>query len=151
MIVLRRTPFKRPVPPPSLARVKVWEGKLPTPRAPAVCGLARVLVVPLPKEKPLRSRPYRMWVASLACAHCERAGPSQCAHSDGAGKGTGIKSSDAFCFPLCADAPGYLGCHSRIGASGEFGQGGRRGLEELYATITQKVARHTGNWPKDWD
>ena len=78
---------------------------------------------PLPsrqKQKPVRDKAYRRWVASLPCAHCGLEGHSQAAHAD-QGKGMGIKASDTECFPLCADRLGVQGCHSIIGASGFTG------------------------------
>lgn len=149
--MMRRTAFRRKDPPPSLSRVRQWSGPAPTPRAPAqaVPGPLRA-IVSLPKDRPARSLAYRRWVATLACAHCRRAGPSQCAHAD-AGKGLAIKSTDAACFPLCADAPGRRGCHTRMGASGEFGQEGRRALEVRYGAETEALARATGKWPRAWE
>lgn len=122
-----------------------------SPRTPSeriVDGKAR-MVVPLPKVAPLRSEPYRRWVAFLPCCHCGRAGPSQCAHGD-QGKGAAIKACDSTCFPLCADAPGRRGCHSLIGASGEFSREQRRTLEARYARLVQRWAYRENQWPKDW-
>jgi hypothetical protein len=129
----------------------------PPPKAPLVPltrevrisdGKARASVA-LPKHPPLRSEPYRRWVASLACAHCGRAGPSQCAHGD-EGKGMAIKAGDETCFPLCADGPGRRGCHSLIGASGLFTRDQRRMLERTYAAFTRADAKESGAWPKAW-
>lgn len=122
---------------------------------PAQHRTARIATVnhdtaPVPKNPPHRSETYRRWVASLPCIHCGEEGPSQCAHSD-IGKGAGMKASDQSCFPLCADSPDALGCHSLIGASGEMGKEGRRTLEQVYSDSVQRMARATGNWPKEWD
>ena len=61
-----------------------------------------------------RSEAYRRRVASLSCVNCGMDGHSQCAHANGHafGKGMGTKADDRFTFPLCADGPGYAGCHS---------------------------------------
>lgn len=115
-------------------------------RAPVV---ARA-VVPAPKTLPKRSEPYRRWVASLRCAHCHTQGHSQCAHGD-EGKGLGIKSSDETCFPACADGPNHVGCHTLMGATGKIPRADRRRLERAYAAETQRMARESGNWPKEWD
>jgi hypothetical protein len=110
----------------------------PRPRAQAVAvaGPARA-IISLPKKPPLREEEYRRLVAALPCAHCGKAGPSQCAHGD-EGKGMAIKACDLTCFPLCADSPGRQGCHSLIGASGMFTRDQRRLLEANYAVATRK-------------
>ena len=91
-----------------------------------------------PKAAPMRSEKYRRLVASLPCAHCGKAGPSQAAHAD-EGKGLAMKASDETCYPLCADSPGRRGCHSLIGASGLFSREQRRTLEARYAEQTRKA------------
>lgn len=70
---------------------------------------------PSPKTEYVRDESYRRFVASLPCFECGVASLSQAAHSNqgGAGKGMAIKASDAFLFPLCADQPLRLGCHSK--------------------------------------
>lgn len=142
--------FRRPAPKPATQ----WTAdSLPTPREPAPSLALRIpdgkarLCVSVPKNPPLRSRAYRMWVASKQCIHCGRPGPSQCAHADES-KGGGMKSSDETCFPLCADSVGRQGCHSLIGASGKFTQAQRRRLEELYANATQLAAMLEGVYPE---
>lgn len=125
-------------PPP---RVKQWTAdELPGPRVPlqVVADTRARLTISLPKEMPYRSEAYRRLVAALPCAHCQRSGPSQCAHGD-KGKGLAIKASDLTCFPLCADSPGRRGCHSLIGASGTFSREQRRILEATYAAQTRKT------------
>lgn len=111
----------------------------PRPRAQAVAvsdGKARA-VVSVPKAAPVRDEAYRRLVATLPCAHCGKAGPSQCAHGD-EGKGMAIKACDLTCFPLCADFPGRQGCHSLIGATGMFSRDQRRTLEARYAAQTRE-------------
>lgn len=107
------------------------------------------LVVPLPKDMPKRSEPYLRWVASLECAHCQRAGPSQAAHAD-QGKGLAIKACDSTVFPLCADRPGELGCHSLMGASGKLSRAARRALEVKYGANTVARADAEGALPSAW-
>ena len=132
------------------ARVKQWEGPTPTPRAAPVriADHKARLVVPLPKDAPVRSEAYRRLVADMPCAHCGRQGPSQCAHSDSGGKGMGIKSSDLTCYPACADAPMRRGCHSIIGAAGMFTRAARTELETQYATQTRAKIVADGSWPE---
>jgi hypothetical protein len=62
----------------------------------------------------IRSPSYRRYVARHPCFGCGIAGYSQCAHSNQAkyGHGRGIKASDEFSFPLCADRDGRVGCHT---------------------------------------
>ena len=110
---------------------------------------AAKLCVPLPKRQYLRSEPFRRWVASLDCAHCGRAGPSQAAHSDASrdGKGLGIKSTDAALWPGCADAPGRVGCHTLIGSSGRFSRAQSQALAATYIARTQAKAVTDGVWP----
>lgn len=133
-----RSGFKAKQPP---RPARQWTAdELPGARVPAQPlripdGKAR-MVVPLPKDQPYRSEAYRRLVAALPCAHCQRPGPSQCAHGD-EGKGMAIKASDLTCFPLCADGPGRRGCHSLIGASGAFTREQRRTLEQTYAAQTR--------------
>ena len=91
-----------------------------------------------PKQHLTRDKAYRMRVAALPCAHCGKPGPSQCAHSDSAGKGMGIKPSDLDTYPACADSPGRRGCHSLIGSSGMFTKEQRRTLEAEYVRQTRE-------------
>ena len=109
------------------------------PRAAAVAmaGPARA-IISLPKKPPLRDEAYRRAVAAMDCAHCGKAGPSQAAHAD-QGKGAGMKSDDDTCYPACADSPGRQGCHSFIGATGNFTRDQRRTLEANYAAKTRKA------------
>ena len=109
----------------------------PRPQAVAVTGPARA-IVSLPKRPPVRDEAYMRLVAAMDCAHCGKAGPSQCAHGD-EGKGMGIKASDETCWPACADTPGRVGCHTLIGASGMFTRDQRRTLETRYAEQTRKA------------
>ena len=118
-------------PPP---RVRQYTGDNPgAPRAQTVRisdGKARACV-PIKKAAPVRDEAYRRAVAALACAHCGRPGPSQCAHGD-AGKGMGIKACDLTCFPLC------VACHVGIGSQGWFKKEHRRLLENKYSAETQE-------------
>jgi hypothetical protein len=117
-----------------------FAGYVPRPRAAAVAvtDTRARLVVPLPKQAPVRDAAYLRAVAALPCAHCGRPGPSQAAHAD-EGKGMGIKASDHDTMPLCADSPGQRGCHWIIGTSGTFTREERRALEVRYVAETKQA------------
>lgn len=108
---MKRTPFKShgwmPIPREERVRAPLRPIRVPAPSA--------VILSPVPKQEYVRDESYRRFVASLPCFECGIAGISQAAHSNqsGAGKGLSIKASDAFLFPLCADQPMRLGCHSK--------------------------------------
>lgn len=95
-----------------------------------------------PKTKPMRSEPYRRWVASLPCACCGISGFSQCAHANGGGMGT--KDSDLRTFPLCCTRPGDMGCHMRFDHCIDMSKAERRELTERYVAQTQALAREHG-------
>lgn len=92
------------------------------------------------KERPARDSAYLRAVAALPCIHCGRHGPSQAAHADH-GKGLGIKASDYETFPLCADGPGRVGCHTIIGSTGAFPREIRRALEQRYVSATRALLK----------
>jgi len=96
----------------------------------------------LTKTKPMRSRSYRMWVASLPCINCGIVGWSQCAHANGGGMGT--KDCDSRTFPLCATRPGDMGCHMRFDLCVDMTKAERRELTEQYVERTQAMAREAG-------
>jgi hypothetical protein len=60
-----------------------------------------------------RSEAYLAAVRSLPCVCCGVNLRTQPAHSNQLrfGKGRSIKASDATAIALCADGPGYVGCH----------------------------------------
>ncbi len=135
------------------ARSKQYAGTAPDMPRPAPLriadGKAR-LTISLPKHPPLRSEPYRRWVASLDCIHCGKAGSTQAAHSD-TGKGAGIKSGDDTCIPLCATSAGREGCHAIFGASGKLTREQRRTLEAMYSQAIRERAMEENAWPKEWN
>ncbi len=94
-------------------------------------------MVAFPKSNPVRSEPYRRYVAALPCYVCRIEGYSQAAHAD-FGKGMGIKSCDLTCYPLCAPHNGHPGCHATVGSSGVLPRDERRDLEKITATWTQE-------------
>jgi hypothetical protein len=146
---MKRSGFKRPLSP-----VRVRPVYAP-PAEPVRAVMRRAdgndrMTVAVPKVVPRRSEPYRRWVASLPCAHCSRVGHSQAAHAD-QDKGTGTKTDDGTCYPLCATQLGEPGCHDRIGASGDDGKAARRELEAKHGEATRALAKSTGHWPKGWE
>lgn len=69
----------------------------------------------LPKNKPVRDKPFRKWIASLPCLRCGLHNRSQAAHF---GKGGwSMKGGDDTVRPLCADNYGYVGCHTKMDQS----------------------------------
>lgn len=60
-----------------------------------------------------RSELYRRAVAMLRCARCGMFDRSQAAHSNYLDKGMALKAPDSALFPLCADMPLRLGCHTK--------------------------------------
>jgi len=103
-------------------------------------------VIAHPKQQPVRSEAYLREVAKLPCINCcsER---SQAAHPN-TGKGMGTKADDRRAFPLCADAPGQVGCHTRFDQGAMFGKAERRRMETLWGAQTRAVVQGMGNWPK---
>ena len=87
----------------------------PVPRLVRVPAPSAPIFNPQPKQEYVRDESYRRFVASLPCFVCGRVGRSQAAHSNSAthGHGRSIKASDASLFPLCADGPEAIGCHTR--------------------------------------
>ncbi len=88
-----------------------------------------------PKTLTFRSEDLRRAVASLPCVCCGRVGATQAAHTN-TGKGGGIKASDAAIMALCADAPGFVGCHSRVDARSTMTKAERRAFEIEMVALT---------------
>jgi hypothetical protein len=100
-------------------------------------------VVAVPKEIPVRSEPYRRWVASLPCMACKIEGFSQAAHPN-QGRGLGQKASDLDCFPLCAARPGHQGCHILHDQLIDMTLAERREIERNYIAHMRVLARVAG-------
>jgi hypothetical protein len=96
----------------------------------------------IPKARPVRSEPYRRWVASLPCISCGIVGYSQCAHANGGGMGT--KDCDSRTFPLCCSRPGHMGCHMQFDLCVGMTKAQRRELTEQYVMKTRQMAREAG-------
>jgi hypothetical protein len=88
-----------------------------------------------PKTLTFRSGNLRRAVASLPCVCCGRVGAIQAAHTN-TGKGGGIKASDAAIMALCADSPGFVGCHSRVDARSTMTKVERRVFELEMVALT---------------
>lgn len=91
--------------------------------------------VVFPKTLTFRSEDLRRAVASLPCVCCGRIGHTQAAHTN-YGKGGAIKASDAALMALCADSPGFIGCHSRVDARSTMAKAERRDFEAEMVALT---------------
>jgi hypothetical protein len=98
-----------------------------------------------PKQRPIRSEPYRRYVASFACFGCGISGFSQCAH-DNTGKGMAQKVCDSRTFPLCGPRYGLIGCHQQFDLCIEMTRDERRELGDRYTRRMQAQAEADG-----WD
>lgn len=87
----------------------------------------------------MRSEAYRRAVAAMPCVNCGLEGRSQAAHANGLeyGKGAGLKADDSAIFPLCADGPGYRGCHSRYDQGAMFTKAERREITPRWISWTR--------------
>lgn len=92
---------------------------------------------PVAKMDPLRSEPYRRFVASHPCFWCGLAGSSQCAHAN-EGKGMAMKVCDRRSFPLC------FRCHSDFDQSRGMTRDERRAKEAEYVDRMQAISRAAG-------
>lgn len=105
-------------------------------------------LAPAPKVLPVEHEGYRRLVALFACKVCGTANYSQAAHPN-TGKGTGTKTDDRLCFPLCCDRPGVRGCHPKFDQGALYPKEVRRTLETAWARDTQRQILSLGLWPKD--
>jgi hypothetical protein len=88
--------------------------------------------VPVPKRQRVRDEPYRRFVATLPCSHCQVEGYSQAAHPN-TGKAKGRKADDTLCFPLCCDRPGVVGCHTLFDQHKLFARAERPRMERQWS------------------
>lgn len=147
MIVLRRSPFKRPVPPASLARVRQWEGGEITPRHPVSVPVVRSMVLSLAKDGALQHLGYQSIVRGLPCARCGySATRNQFCHADFS-KGAGLKTDCRLGWPGCGPHDDGPGCHWIVGTSGRLGKQGRRDFEERAGRETRELVLAAGLWP----
>ena len=141
---MKRTGFARKLP-PSAPRAPT----VPIPREMAErisYGPARMTVAP--KHPTLQSEPYRRLVAALPCDLCRVQGHTQAAHPN-TGKATGKKLiDDRLCFPLCADRPLQVGCHTLFDQGALMHKETRRKYETGAGRRTRDTINRLGLWPK---
>lgn len=97
-------------------------------------------------ERSFRSVEHRQAVASLPCARCGIVGFSQAAHAN-AGKGLGLKTSDALTFPLCCSRPGVVGCHVLHDQGGIYTRQERARVEWESVDATRATLIRQNKWP----
>ncbi|MVW80197.1 hypothetical protein [Bordetella sp. 02P26C-1] len=97
-----------------------------------------------------RSRQHRLNVATLDCVHCGRQGRSQAAHLNllAAGKGMGLKASDALIVPLCCDEPGRRGCHHALDQGAVYDKATSAALQIGWIQETRAQLRALRQWPE---
>ncbi len=108
------------------------------PRAAMASNLAAEAPRPAEKDGTFRCRSWREAVASLACAACGKAGPSQCAHINHRGKGAGLKAPDCWTFPLCPD------CHREFDQGKSYTKDQRREVADGWVIETIKELAQRG-------
>lgn len=125
--------------------VSVGRGNAPA-AVHAVLAWAQRPPVAIPKTLTFRSEPHRRLVAGMHCIACGRVGYSQCAHMNGGGGA--MKHDDRLTFPLCADGPGWRGCHMNHDQPGQGARGKlqRRRLEAVYVLLTVRELVDGGQW-----
>jgi hypothetical protein len=96
-----------------------------------------------------RSRRHRMNVAALSCICCGREKRSQAAHLNllVAGKGMGLKASDALVVALCCDDLGRRGCHHLLDQGGVYDKATSTSLQIKWLQETRDMLRKLGQWP----
>lgn len=99
-----------------------------------------------PKEAVVRSEPYRRLVAAMPCIRCGKEKRSQAAHVPTEGKG--IKVDDRETFPLCADGPGYVGCHPQFDQYKLFPRDKTVKQGKKWAAQTREAIEAADLWPK---
>lgn len=149
----RKTPMSRgrvelPPKPERQSRVIGLGTARQTVNAIMAAAIAGEAVRAVAKDEPVRSEPYRRYVAGLACFACGLAGRSQAAHSNSPdhGKGLGLKAGDRYVFPLCCSQPGRVGCHTQHDLLIGMSRDDRRAAEVQYVDRMHTQARADG-----WD
>jgi hypothetical protein len=112
-------------------RARKAEAAVAPPRAPAPA---------VSKQDAWRSEGYRRFVASFPCFGCGIENRSQCAHEE-AGKGKAMKTDDRRTFPLCADMPLRVGCHTQHSLLVDMTRDERRDVEAMYCERMLRIAR----------
>jgi hypothetical protein len=137
----------RTKPRPKREREETFANHVPRARPVAVARVVREMATPIPKDTPLRSEAYRRFVASFPCFGCGIEQRSQCAHEE-AGKGKSLKTDDRRTFPLCADMPLRVGCHTQHSLLVDMTRDERREIEAGYVERMLRIAREYG-WFKE--
>ncbi|UBB15441.1 hypothetical protein [Comamonas odontotermitis] len=119
----------------------------PLPAAPNYAQ-ASTAATPVSKGAFLRHEGYRRLVASLPCIACKIVGYSQAAHANH-GKGTGLKTDDRTCFPLCCDRPGVKGCHPKFDQYELYPRLAAAIVAEAWGADTRRKIEMQGKWPRD--
>lgn len=101
---------------------------------------------PIAKMDVCRHEGYRRLVALLPCKLCGIDSYSQAAHPN-TGKGTGTKTDDRLCFPLCCDRPGVRGCHPQFDQHALMSKDARRAVEPAWGADTRRQITAMGLWP----
>lgn len=128
---MRRSGFSRP----QIERKR----SIPTPgTGRGVMAQSGEEVRAVPKHERVIDEGYRRWVAMFPCLRCGLEGSSQAAHPN-FGRGKGQKADDTDCFPLCADRPGVLGCHTKHDQLIGLKLTERRQREREYIAIMSKI------------
>lgn len=104
------------------------------------------VITPIAKMDVCRHEGYRRLVALLPCKLCGVDAYSQAAHPN-TDKGTGIKTDDRMCFPLCCDRPGVRGCHPQFDQHALMTKAARRAIEPAWAADTRRQIIAMGLWP----
>lgn len=98
------------------------------------------------KPKPARSPTYREIVASFPCINCGIVGYSQFAHAN-EHKGMGTKTDDRKGFPLCADRPEIIGCHTAFDQTTFWTRDEKRALAIRWGAQTRGRVVALNLWP----
>ena len=102
-------------------------------------------------ESVFRSRQHRMNVAALDCVSCGRSKRSQAAHLNllAAGKGLGLKASDALLVPLCCDELGRRGCHHQLDQGAAYDKSTSAAYQIQWLQETRDQLRARRQWPEE--
>lgn len=92
-------------------------------------------LIGVPKLLTFRYEDLRRAVTTLPCMHCGIESYTQAAHGN-KDKGGQLKASDAAIMALCADGPGFVGCHSRVDARSAMTKAERRVFEAEMVALT---------------
>lgn len=143
-MMLRRTPFRQKWNP--LPRMRDREPGSVTVSPGRRASMVPALLKPAPKVVPARSPTYREIVASFPCINCGIVRYSQFAHAN-EHKGMGTKTDDRTGFPLCADWPGSMGCHTKFDQTTCWSRDEKRALAKKWGAQTRQKVEALNLWP----